>query len=241
MNCPDCNHENHSLATFCSNCGHKLNSEKEPDYKISIRNISIFFFVILAYIIVLYLTKFGQDYTSLLIADCIFALIVLIFFVFNYKSIACLFHIRRFSLSILFKIVLAAPLFALLVNYVAKFLNQSILNQSESIYYNRFKDSPAPLLFTIISIALFPAIFEEIAFRGILFNESLKIMKLKPTILISTVLFTLLHLSFLSFLWIFPLGLVLGYLRAKYRTMLYGMILHFTYNAAVILIQLLLS
>ena len=241
MNCQQCKYDNHNLATYCGKCGHKVSFEKEGDYNIHVRNISIFFFTILAYIIFLHFTEYCDNYIALLIADSLFAIIVLIFFAFHYKATIRLFNFRKFKLYILYKILICAPLLALIVHFVCNFLNQSVLNKSDSIYYNQFKNSPAPLVFSIISMAVFPAIFEEIMFRGILFNESLKITKLKSTILITSILFTILHLSLLSIFWIFPIGLAFGYLRAKYNNILYGMIGHFTYNACIVLIQIILN
>lgn len=241
MKCQQCNHDNHNLATYCGKCGKKVSIEKEGDYNVHVRNIALFFFTILAYIVILNFTRFGNSYISLLITDAIFAIIVLIFFAVNYKNTIRLFNFRKFKLHVLYKILIGAPLLALVVNFVCNFLNQSLFDKSNSIYYNQFKDSPAPLLFSIISMAVFPAIFEEIMFRGVLFNESLRITRLKPTILITAILFTILHLSLISILWIFPLGLVFGYFRAKYNTILYGIIGHFVYNGSVVLIEILLN
>jgi membrane protease YdiL (CAAX protease family) len=78
-------------------------------------------------------------------------------------------------------------------------------------------------------------------FRGVLFNETLKIAGLKSTILITSILFTILHLSLISIFWIFPIGLVFGYLRAKYNTILYGVIGHFVYNASVVIVEIILN
>ena len=241
MICSKCKHENHSLASFCSNCGQKLSAEKDINYNIPIKNILFFFFTLLAYIIVLNFTPLANNYISLLLIDSIFALIVLIFFIVNFKSTIRLFRFKKKSAGIIFKIIIIAPSMALIVHFFAKFLNQSVFDSSETIYYNQFKDSPAPLLFTIISIGVFPAIFEELAFRGILFNNSLKIMGLKQTILVTSILFTILHLSLISVLWIFPIGLLLGYLRARHRSILYSILGHFLYNTSVMLLQIILS
>ena len=238
MKCPSCNSENHIKATYCGKCGFKASLEKEGDYNVQIRNISIYFFLILAYIILLHFTNFCDNYVDLLLSDVFFAFIILIFFAINYDATIRLFKFRKIKPKVVLFLLIGAPLFALIVNFVANFFNQTVFNKSEYIYYNSFQSSPSPLLFSIISIAVFPAIFEEILFRGIVFNESLKITRLKSTILVTSVLFTIMHLSLISALWIFPIALVFGYLRAKYNNILYGMIGHFAYNASIVLIQL---
>lgn len=241
MICPKCEFQNLSIATFCSNCGHKLNISKEVDYNIPVKKISIFFFSLLAYICVLNFTAFGKTYSTLLIIDTIFAIIVLIFFFFNFKSTIRLFRFKKHSANTIILIVIIAPIMALIVYYLGHFLNKSIFDSSEIIYYNQFKNSPSPLFFSIISIGVFPAIFEEITFRGILFNQSLEIMGLKPTILVTSILFTILHLSLLSAIWLFPGALLLGYLRAKNKSIVYGIIGHFLYNTSIVIIQIVLT
>jgi membrane protease YdiL (CAAX protease family) len=241
MKCQQCEQDNHNLATYCGKCGRKISLEKEGDYNVHVKKIALFFFTILAYILFLHFTTYCNDYVDLLITDAIFALIVLVFFAFNFKATIRLFNFRKFKPKVIYMILICAPVLALIVNFLCNFLNQSIFNKSDYIYYNQFKNSPAPLLFSIISIAIFPAIFEEIMCRGVLFNESLKITRLKSTILITAILFTILHLSLISILWIFPLGLAFGYLRAKYDTMLYGMIGHFAYNTCVVLIEIIFN
>lgn len=240
MNCQKCNAGNNNSATYCSNCGNRIKVEQGIDYTIHVKNISIFFFALLSYIIVLQLTNFCDNYIALLIADTLFAVIVLLFFFLNYKSTIKLFNFRKFKISIIIKLLLFVIILAVAVIIFASYYNQKVLNGYDYIYYNQFKHSPAPLLFSIISISVFPAIFEEIAFRGILFDESYKLAGLKPAILITSILFTILHLSLFSILWIFPLSLIFGYLRAKYNTILYGIIGHFVYNTCILLLQIII-
>jgi len=238
--CIHCKYENHNLATFCSHCGHKMAVAKESNYDVVVKKISLFFFTLLAYIGILKFAGYEHNYKSILLTDSIFAIIVLVFFIINSKTTTRLLHFKKFSYRIMLYILILAPLAALAINYLAHFLNQNIFDKSAEIYYNQFKDSPAPLLLSIVSIGLFPAIFEEIAFRGILFNESLKIMGLKPTIFVTSILFTILHLSIISIVWIFPIGILLGYFRAKYNNLWYGIIIHFTYNSSIVLLQIIL-
>jgi len=214
---------------------------KESNYNAHVKNISIFFFALLAYIAVLHFADFVESYVGLLMVDSIFALIVIVFFLLNFKANIRLFNFKNLKPKIILSILLITPVFALLVNIFADFLNQQVLNQTDFIYYNQFINSPAPWLFSIISISVFPAIFEEIAFRGILFDQSYRVAGLKPTIFITAILFTILHLSLIAVLWLFPLGLLFGYLRARHRTILYGVIAHFTYNTSILIFQFLMS
>ena len=54
---------------------------------------------------------------------------------------------------------------------------------------------------------------------------------------ITAFVFGIIHLAVISMLWLVPLGLIFGMLRAKYNTLWYGVIGHFTYNLGFILLE----
>lgn len=238
MQCSTCHNHVPDHAIYCGKCGSKIEKPGDhSDYLKRIKKIAVFFFVLLGYIAVLSFTSFGSHYTETLILDLLFAAIILVFYLFNRKETNRLLRFDNPRWHVVLMIVLLAPMLALLVSFIADFLNESIFDTSQNAYYQHFLSSPAPLTLSIISIGLFPAIFEEIAFRGIIFNDLLKLTRLKSVIVISAILFTILHLSLISILWIFPMGLAFGYFRAKYRTMWYGIIGHFVYNSSIVLIE----
>jgi membrane protease YdiL (CAAX protease family) len=191
----------------------------------------------LGYIALLHFLKFNSTYIISLITDLIFALIIIVFLLFNFKSLKETLIPKISNYKLLIIVSFSLCVLAFLVTHFADFLNQSVFNTNNSSYYEHYKDSPSPLLLCIISVGVFPAIFEEIAFRGILFNELKNIMSVNATIIITTVLFTILHFSFISFLWIFPIGFLFGYLRSKYNNLIYGIIGHFVYNSSIVLIE----
>jgi uncharacterized protein len=89
----------------------------------------------------------------------------------------------------------------------------------------------------MIFVAVFPALFEELAFRGFVYNSINNLVGSKSAIWGSAFLFALVHFSLLSLVWLLPFGLLLAYFRNKYSSLLYGIIGHFTHNALVILIE----
>lgn len=238
MVCSKCQYQNPTKATFCGKCGNKLEISSENfDYNKNVKKISIFFFILLTYIAIIHFIKFDSNYIWTLLIDLIFATIIMIFYFINAKNLSNLLKFNRHRRKLLLIIIIIAPLFAMLVSFIANLLNQSIFDKNQIIYYEQFINSPAPIALSILSIGIIPAIFEEIAFRGIVFNELIGITGLKSTIIISAILFTILHLSLLSIFWIFPIGLILGYFRAKYRTLWYGIIGHLIYNSSIVLIE----
>ncbi len=215
MNCPKCQVEVKEGLNFCSKCGTRVNFTHVDNYQSSLTKTKVFFFIQLGYIALLRLVKLENNYTTTLITDLIFAAIVIIFFILNFRAIVPVLFPKQFNYKLTTLILIFFSLSALVVTRFIDFLNQNIFNITKSGYYEEFIDTPSPLLLCIISIGVFPAVFEEIAFRGILFNELKNIISVNATIILTTVLFTIMHLSIISFIWILPLGFIFGYLRKK--------------------------
>ncbi|MGP8217148.1 MAG: CPBP family intramembrane glutamic endopeptidase [Bacteroidia bacterium] len=234
--CPYCQEENRSKAVFCSNCGKKISTDIKPDYEKHVKGFSIFFFTLLGYIAVLHFIK-PADYTMMLLSQVAFIFIIIVFFIIYFREVAPLFRLGSLRLLTLFGVLISACIMAFAVCKLGDFMNKSLFNREEYSYYEYFGESSHPLLMAILFIGVVPALFEELAFRGILFNELLKILPYRPVIIITSLLFTLLHFSLLSVIWLFPGAIAVGYLRAKYNTLNYGILAHFTYNTSIVFLQ----
>jgi membrane protease YdiL (CAAX protease family) len=86
--------------------------------------------------------------------------------------------------------------------------------------------------------ALAPAVFEEVAFRGIIFERLRRVLGEREGWLVQAAFFSVLHLSPVIFLTHFAMGLILGWLRIRARSLLPCMILHASWNAASIVLEL---
>ena len=238
MTCNNCEKVNPANATFCSSCGERLVvlKERKLDYKKPLNRVFFIFFGILLYIVILNLIDTESTYQNSLIIDSILALIVVSMMLPRWKKTRKLLLPSKVKLSVLSSVIIGAILFAFAITYLIDYLYSlsTYIESSTSLIYS---DSPAPLLIAIITVGVFPAIFEEIAFRGIIFDDVFETVRLKSTIIITAIFFTIIHLSLLSFIWILPLGLVFGYLRSRYRTIFYGIIGHFVYNSTIVLIE----
>ncbi|MEP6468072.1 MAG: CPBP family intramembrane glutamic endopeptidase [Parafilimonas sp.] len=85
---------------------------------------------------------------------------------------------------------------------------------------------------SLIMIALLPAIFEEMLFRGSLQPIMINIFKSPFTgILITSILFSAIHMSYYGFLPRLALGLMIGYLFYFSKNLWLSSIMHFLYNA----------
>jgi len=87
-------------------------------------------------------------------------------------------------------------------------------------------------LFSLLMIALLPAIFEEMLFRGALQPVLINLSKSVFTgIFVTSILFSAIHASFYGFLPRLALGLIIGYIFYYSKNLWLASITHFLYNA----------
>ncbi|HUQ12318.1 MAG TPA: CPBP family intramembrane glutamic endopeptidase [Steroidobacteraceae bacterium] len=91
-------------------------------------------------------------------------------------------------------------------------------------------------LLTLYSLA--PAVFEEIAFRGVIFGRLRQVLGDREGWLVQAAFFSVLHLSPVIFPTHFAMGLIFGWLRMRTGSLLPGMVLHAAWNAANIVLEL---
>ena len=237
MKCPKCQIEHTKVLRFCNGCGTKLEAEPQENYLVSVNKAKVFFFFLLGYIGLLHLANFRDFPIDPFLADGVLAVIIIVFLAIDFTELKSVVIPKINDLRTLGVLIISMIILAYLVHIFSGYLNHDLFDVENGNYYENYSNTSSPLLLCIISTAVFPAIFEELAFRGILFSELLKIMPIRPTIIITSFLFTILHFSFISLLWIFPLGFLFGYLRHKYNNIIYGVISHFIYNSSVVLIE----
>lgn len=110
----------------------------------------------------------------------------------------------------------------------AHFLEQSTNGLIEALLV---MDTPFELLFTLIVMAVAPAIGEEFIFRGLI-QRIIQVKSGKPhlAILVAAVIFSAFHFQFEGFFPRLMLGLMLGYLFFWTRSIWVPVVVHFVYN-----------
>lgn len=95
--------------------------------------------------------------------------------------------------------------------------------------------SPAEFIFSLVVMALFPAVFEETFFRGGVQQILIGWFK-KPiaAIIVTSIIFSLAHISYYGFLTRFALGMVLGLIFYYSKSIWLSMTAHFLNNAFAI-------
>ncbi len=97
-------------------------------------------------------------------------------------------------------------------------------------------DSPLKLIYLIFSLGILAPISEEFVFRGIIFS-GLKEKGLKNAVLISSLLFMLMHLSLHQTIYQFLLGIVLAMIYYYTQNIFASILVHFINNTFVLLIN----
>jgi sodium transport system permease protein len=87
-----------------------------------------------------------------------------------------------------------------------------------------------------IAAALLPAVCEEFAFRGLILSGLLRRFSPQIAILASALMFAFMHVSLIRFVPTFLVGLVLGSIAFRTRSIWPGMMTHGVYNLALVLL-----
>lgn len=98
-----------------------------------------------------------------------------------------------------------------------------------------FEKNGWPLWSALLLVAVAPGIFEELAFRGLIYQGLHRVMSRRDALLVQGMAFSVLHLSPWIFVSHFLMGLSLGLLRDATRSLYPGMLAHFCWNAWIIL------
>lgn len=112
----------------------------------------------------------------------------------------------------------------------------------KSIGFKGNYDLPLPLntfgwfCLNLLVMALLPAVFEELIFRGVIFKGLKQYGKI-PAVFISAALFMLMHGGIEQTVYPFIVGIILGFVMLKTNNIIYPIITHFLNNATVLLIN----
>ncbi len=193
----------------------------------------------------------GQEYTALASSELVkvitFVLspVIMIVFYLSYN------HVRKVkqseALSDGEKISLLPISIAIVLAIIAIFMFTPFMNLLDYMFSNwgyvadntlpmqeKMTQSGGYLILGILIYALLPAIAEELIFRGIIQKSLLSRFSGAVSILITALLFTLMHGSLQQSCYQFIVAIMLGYLACVGGSIFYSFILHFLSNALVV-------
>ena len=144
---------------------------------------------------------------------------------FGYKKISAKSVLICFGIG-----VLAFILNIFISNFFAIILRYLGYNPQYSSGTSTGYDTFPKFLFGVLSVAILPAMCEEFVHRGMILSGTSKVIGYKKAIVLSSVLFGLMHLNISQFFYATILGLLMGLVVAMTRSIWPAVILHFTNN-----------
>ena len=224
---------------FCPKCGKAIQLTSNEIRTKSLNLIIAFYVTFLLFALISFFVMDSNE--ASLIAEFtiefVFAALVIGFCTVDYQNILKLYKFPKVNWAI-WLITFVFPVFSSIsVYFFIEFVNNFVFEVESINYIYSYAYLDHALLWAIFFIVILPPIFEELAFRGFLFNQLQKVTSQNVTIVATAFIFALVHFSFISFIWIFPFGLVLGYLRSRYNTLWLGIIIHFIHNLSIVLID----
>jgi membrane protease YdiL (CAAX protease family) len=166
-------------------------------------------------------------------ADLAVAAITLIWAVRWRRQIAPLFRVATAARWWLIALAGAAVTYP--IAYFAVTALTTLTGLPEVRYLDAFEPDGIGFVWALVSICVIPAVFEEIAFRGVILEAMGAFLSRGEAVIVSALLFAILHLSVPSIPHLAVMGLILAMLRLWSGSLLPGMLLHFAHNLLVIL------
>lgn len=216
---------------FCKNCGAPQSAEivhLGEKWGILKQVIAFYLIDIIACILSKFVPAF-DTFSWALFFDIAMAVITVAFFAYNWTGNKAIFNWKTFSWQKLATYCGIAVAASLIVHYSISWLNITIYSNDDH-YYAYLRGNLWGEFLLIFFVAVMPAIFEELGYRGYLLQALLKVVDKEQAIYISAFLFAIIHFSFISLFWLIPFALLLGYTRIRENTIWYGIFMHFTFN-----------
>jgi membrane protease YdiL (CAAX protease family) len=239
--CSNCAEPIAIVSRFCRHCGHAQddNSVIPHDQKWSnIKQVGLFFLFDAVICCIASFIPYFKTLAWSIAFDTTLVAIAVTFFCDNWSKNKSLLKWTNFSLLKLISFCAIAVFSSVIVSFLVRQLNQSLFSKEFSYYafYSQYAYGKALMIFFV---AVMPALFEELAYRGFLLQKLLQLVDKKQAIFISAFFFAIMHMSFISLFWLLPFALILGFVRVKENTIWYGVFIHFSFNLTACLLELL--
>lgn len=161
----------------------------------------------------------------------IFIVPAILFFVITKEEIKTTLTLKPLGLGNALIIIIISifiqPLMSLLSALTSIFFTNEVSNTLMQI-------NEIPFIFVLISMAVTPAICEEVFFRGIVFS-GYKNLKLTKAALMTGFMFGLMHLDAQQFLYAFAMGVIFAYLVYYTKSIFASILAHFVINGTQVL------
>ena len=147
---------------------------------------------------------------------------------------------KKFDWKIMLIVIGLAVVSVFGFNHFIEFVNYfltDILGLKGNIGVAYSIDTPVKFIAGTILMAVFPAVFEELIFRGIIFNGLREKLSPKGAIILCSILFALMHMSIYKTVYQLVLGAMLSIIVYFTGSIVYSMVFHFVNNFIIVLIN----
>lgn len=200
--------------------------------------IGMLFFVVVALLVTIgFLAQSREFYSGILITEYVLILVPVFAFLFGYRyNVKEVLRLNKISLLNIF-LIICIMVFAIPVTGVFNMANLWLVNRifgKVLVVQPPIAADASGLLLNILVIGVTPAICEEIMFRGVIQRGFERFGAVK-SILITALLFGLIHIDFQKLFGTFFLGALIGFIVYRTNSIYGGMVAHFTNNSVAVL------
>ncbi|HZX57824.1 MAG TPA: CPBP family glutamic-type intramembrane protease [Mucilaginibacter sp.] len=238
--CGNCNQLVHESSRFCNHCGHAIAeiSEGSTEEKWNaIKQTALFFAIHAVACCVFVFVDYFKTFSWSIVFDAFLAIVAVIFFAINWSKLKSVLVWHNFSISKLLRYCGIAVAGSLVISFVVGWINRSLFSTDFS-YYEFYASHRHSILLAIFFVAVMPALFEELGYRGFLLGKLMLVTDTKQAIFISSFVFAIMHRSVISLFWLIPFALLLGHVRTKEKTLWYGVCMHFCFNFTAVMLEI---
>lgn len=141
-------------------------------------------------------------------------------------------HLRKVSLKSIFLIIVSAIFLFIMADYVnacSMIAFQNLLDDSLQTVVNKPIEA-------LVAVAILPAIIEEFLFRGMIYRGIANKSNKQMAIIISALLFALLHMNFNQMCYAFVMGLAFAFIIYLTDNLIVSILLHMLFNAFTVIL-----
>lgn len=227
-------------AKYCPHCGsyqnyrhrQEISKETQEEWKI-LRSTIIFYTIYLATILPLFWIEDMNVAVGTIIISGVDVLLILSYWSISRIPILSMFGINRDTIKYgLAAIVVLSGLLVVNFSYhaaIIKFLGLQVFSVTDT-----FTKAGFGFRAMVFEMCLMPAVWEEIAFRGLIQTNLSKKFGKWEAILITSAMFAIIHITAISWPYLFLLGLTLGLLRWYSQSLWPVILMHFLHNLVVL-------
>ncbi|MFH2001045.1 MAG: CPBP family intramembrane glutamic endopeptidase [Planctomycetota bacterium] len=243
--CVGCGEVIKAESRYCPHCGAYLNPFQDRMRRIrnwrekwrAVRSVFLFYSAILATTVPLYWIPDDKEALGMIIVSLVDVLIIVGYGYISRVELGKLFRVGSQTAKTVFTgVFLTCSLILLNLAYHLLLL-PALLDLKIPSIIETFLKGGYGLGIILLFICVMPALWEEIAFRGLIQSKLAIAIGKKEAWLLTAVMFTIIHVAVLSWGVLLLLGLFLGWLRNRTGSLIPGMIIHFLYNFVVVILE----